>query len=412
MMMKKELSFEYILKVDNNWLLFKELYKDELSDDVIREAEKMLKCRTPECGFATYICTNCGNERRIPFSCKSKLCSRCGKKYTDAWAQVLSKKLLNTDHRHIVLTISHRLWSLFINNPSLQKLLLDTAALIIRKVFSRKEKVAIGLVLVLHPFGDDLKANFHVHAVATAGGLSKDNNQWIKVPYIDYGFIRKTWQYEVLTALRKHLPARKIFLNTIIDWCFRYNTNGFIIFADRIIKGSKRFILSYVARYTRHPAISKRRILSYDGTYVTFSYEAYGKELTKKMPKFEFIKAVLQHVASKHFKTVRRFGLYSRRSSAKYERAKSLLPLPHKENLPEFNWRKNLIAFTGKDPLRCNKCGYEMDLFKVTYPDKFGFLKTIGGYDWICDDFSPKSLDSVQEKKESYYQVHLSEMSC
>lgn len=410
--MNGDLSFESILKKDNNWLLFKELYQDELSEDIIHEVEKMLKCCTREGGFATHICPHCGTTKTIPFSCKSKLCSRCGKKHTDIWSQLLSEKLLNCHHRHIVLTISEKLWPFFINNPFLQKLLLDTAARIIKKVFSQKEKIIVGFILVLHPFGDNLKANFHVHAIVTCGGLSEDASQFLKVNYIDYTFIRKTWQYEILTALRKHLPQSKASLNPIIDWCFKNKTNGFVIFADRVIKDSKQKALSYVARYTRHPPISKRRIFSYDGVTVTFSYEAYGKEFTKTMPKFEFIKAILQHTASKQFKTVRRFGLYSRRSLTKYEIAKSLLPPQASETTAQFNWRQNITALTNKDPLACDACGQEMILFSITYLDKFGSLKTINKDDWFNETSPPESFKNFwQGEAQSQRQICMSEVS-
>jgi hypothetical protein len=410
--MDAELSFETILKRDNNWTLFKELYKNRLPENVIHETEKMLNCCTPECGFAKYVCPRCGSIKTIPFSCKSKLCSRCGKKHTDIWSQIVSEKLLNCNHRHIVLTVSDKLWPFFIDNPSLQKLLLDTAARIIKKAFSRTEKVTVGFILVLHPFGDDLKPNFHVHALVTCGGLSKNNARFINVGYINYGFIRKTWQYEILTALRKVLPQDKHILNPVIDWCFKYNSNGFVIFADRIIKDSKKAALSYIARYTRHPPISKRRILNYDGSYVSFSYEAYGKEQVKTMPKFEFIKAVLQHTSSKQFKTVRRFGLYSRRSSLKYEIAKSFLSTPSPEQLKAFNWRKNLAAFTGKDPLACDKCGEKFTLFSITYRDKYGILKTIEKDDWFYETIPLKpSEDTRPDEKPRWHQIYLPAMS-
>lgn len=414
--MDTELSFEAILNKDNNWLLFKQFYKDKLPENVIRETEKMLTCCTPECGFAKYVCPHCGNMKTIPFSCKSKLCSRCGKKHTDIWSQAVSEALLNCDHRHIVLTLPDKLWPFFINNPSLQKLLLNTAARIIKKAFSKTEKVTTGFILVLHPFGDDLKPNFHVHALVSCGGLSKDNSRFIKVGYIDYEFIRKTWQYEILTALRKALPQDKHILNPIIDWCFKYRTNGFVIFADRVIKDSKKAALSYIARYTRHPPISQRRILNYDGSYVSFSYKAYGKEQTKTMPKFEFIKAVLQHISSKQFKTVRRFGLYSRRSSLKYETAKSLLEPCSKltAKLNDFNWRRNLISFTGKDPLVCDKCKAALTLFSITYRDKFGSLKTIEKNDWFYEDFSPQQRliprQDEKDEKQKWRQICLPAM--
>lgn len=386
---------------------FQERYP-ETPAHIIHEVEKMLKCGSPEGGFATYLCPECRQEIRIPFSCKSKLCSRCGKKHTDIWSQNVAEYLLNTNHRHIVLTVPEMLWEIFINNEERQKHLLNTAAQVIKKVFSRKEPLMIGLILVMHSFGDDLKANFHVHALVTAGGLSK-NNGWVKVDYIDYTFIRKTWQYAILTTLRKYQAVK----DSLIDRCFNDSPKGFVIFADRIIKGSKRFTLSYVARYTKHPPISQRRILSYDGEFVSFSYESNGQELVKRMSNLAFIKAVLQHTSGRQFKTVRRFGLYSRRAGAKYQEAVSLLPSQEPEMVGRFSWRKNLTTFRGKDPLRCSVCGNEMKLYQITYVNKWGFLESIKVAERLEEEILTKFCEEeIQDERELRYQVHLSEMSC
>lgn len=410
--MNEKLSFESILKKDNNWILFKELYKNELPDNVIHETEKMLKCCTPECGFATFLCLYCGTYENIPFSCKSKLCSRCGKKYTDIWSQILSEKLLNCEHRHMVMTISDKLWPFFIYNPKLQKILLSTVADNIYKTFSHfaNQKITPGFIMVLHPFGDDLKANFHVHIIVTAGGLSKKTNEFINIDYIDYDYIRKTWQYDILTALRKNADIKKNLLEPIIDWCFTYRKNGFVIFADTIILGSKKNILSYIARYTRHPAISSRRIIAYDGKYVTFSYESYGKQHIKKLPKFQFIKAVLLHVASKHFKIIRRQGLYSRRSTKKYLIAKNLLPRLNIINPPEFNWRANRTAFFNHDPLSCPNCGRHLELSAITYFNKFGSKITINIDVLFATNPPPKPERANPHEKKHDRQLYLLQM--
>ena len=57
---KDDLTFDYILKVDNNWKQFKALYGKKIRPIVIKEVEKMLLCRDPKGGFATYLCTFCG----------------------------------------------------------------------------------------------------------------------------------------------------------------------------------------------------------------------------------------------------------------------------------------------------------------------------------------------------------------
>lgn len=381
----RSITFEYILRKDSNWEQFKSLYGNKLRPVIIKEVEKMLNCCNPKGGFATFICLHCGETKIIPFSCKSRICSRCGKKYADIWSNKLNQKLLNVIHRHFVLTTPDLLRPYFENNYKLQKLLLDTAGKTIKRVLyqqnKKKLKIIPGLILDLHPFGDDLKPNFHVHVLGTAGGLS-NQNEWINLEYIDYSVLRKIWQYDILTAMRKSLPNDKK-LNSLIDWYFTNYKNGFVVFAEREIVGDKYSALRYIARYMRHPAISNRRITGYDGEFVYFIYDKYGKTQQKKLPKFEFIYSVLQHIPDKHFKTVRRQGLYARRSSAKYQIAKELFtPRPKNTEFPEFNWRGNIIKFTGKDPLCCDKCGNEMTLYKITYFDGSEY-KTIGGWDWL-----------------------------
>lgn len=188
---------------------------------------------------------------------------------------------------------------------------------------------------------------------------------------------------------------------------------GFVIFADRVIKGSKRFTLDYVARYVRHPPISKRRILGYDGRVVRFSYQASGQEVIKEMPTMEFIKSVLQHMSGRQFKTVRRFGLYARRAGAKYQKAVSALRPKKEETVSPFSWRKNLIRLSGKDPLVCSVCGNQMKLYEITYVDKFGFLKSIKVNQAVGEAIFENLLEKeLQDDREIRYQVHLSEMSC
>lgn len=415
-----QLSFKYILTTDNNWTFFKSMYHKELREDVIQEVEKMLICCNPKNGFATYICPNCGQTITVPFSCKSKICTSCGKKYTDIWANKLSKELLNAPHQHIVLTVSEKLWPYIHNQPELYKLLLDTAAETISKIFSErnklKTKIIPGLILVLHPFGDDLDPHPHVHILATEGGLSK-NNQWASLDFIPYAVVRKHWQYEILTAIRNSLPP-SVKLNAIIDWCFTYNKNGFYV-RIRKIGGPKQAILKYIARYIRHPAISNSRIIAYDGTNVTFTYEENNKQLIKTMPKFQFIKAVLQHIVPKQFKVIRRVGLYSRRSKAKYKTASICLGRLQSNpstTTSSFNWRRNVTQYTGRDPIKCNRCNCEMHLYQITYPTPNGY-KTVGGLHWTYEEGGityaqppPPIKETEKIKEQEWHQLHLSKL--
>ncbi len=409
------LSFKYLLTVDNNWLDLKKLHKDQLRPIEIQEVEKMLNCGSQENGFATYICPHCGRKKVIPFSCKSRICTRCGKRHADEWAEELNSELFDVTHRHIVLTITDKLWPYFEHNPSLQKLLMDTAAKAILRIIGqfnpKKEDITAGLVVVLHPFGSDLKANFHIHILATEGGLTKDN-RWINMPYIDYTTIRKIWQYEILKALKRKLPNDPV-LTSIIDWCYKNKVNGFTIFAKSRIQGKTKAAVRYVGRYVRHPAISNRRIIDYDGEYVTFSYKRDGKFYQRILRKFNFIRAVLKHIPEKHFKMVRYYGLYARNLKAKTHKIMQALKRFTKKVILRFSWRENKTRYTGSDPLLCEVCGTKMELYTITYRDRAGpGFKTIGGIDWVTQGEIPDYVVEEEKEERNRHQVYMPQLQC
>ncbi|MDO9565224.1 MAG: transposase [Candidatus Desulfaltia sp.] len=194
--------------------------------------------------------------------------------------------------------------------------MLDIAAKVMKDIVKNfnktNQKADPGIIMVLHPFGRDLKTNMHVHMLMTEGGLTS-GGQWVAMPYIDYRIIRKKWQYEILTALKKALSQDKT-LKQIIDWCFKEKTNGFNIQAKRRIEGKTKKAARYMARYVRHPAIADSRIIGYDTNNVTFVYEREG--ITRKivMDKFAFIHNVIKHIPDAHFKMVRYYGIHGRRA--------------------------------------------------------------------------------------------------
>ncbi len=47
------------------------------------EIKKMLDCGSEASGFAVYQCLSCGvGQHKVNFSCKSKACPQCGKRYS------------------------------------------------------------------------------------------------------------------------------------------------------------------------------------------------------------------------------------------------------------------------------------------------------------------------------------------
>jgi hypothetical protein len=197
----KSWIFQAMVSDGDNGTRYQQAYAGQVRADQVAEIEKMVGCGNPAHGYATYICLKCGEQGRVCFSCKSRVCSRCGKGYADAWAQELTRHLFNVTHRHIPWTVPAELGPRLEANPEWRKVLFGAANRILRNVLKGQP----GIVMVLHPYGKDLKVNYHLHVLVTEGGLTKTGD-WQNQAYLNYRSLRKIWQYECLMALRTVMP--------------------------------------------------------------------------------------------------------------------------------------------------------------------------------------------------------------
>lgn len=77
------------------WEKNKEKYPEQMRDHILSEVSKMLHCGDLTLGFVAYICMECFEKIKIGFSCKSRFCNRCGKKYISTWVEKQVKRILD-----------------------------------------------------------------------------------------------------------------------------------------------------------------------------------------------------------------------------------------------------------------------------------------------------------------------------
>ena len=100
----------------------------------IDELEKMLSCKQ-KC-FACY-CKRCNRYEFVLLGCNSRLCSCCGKRYTDQWADRLANKVAkHIVHKHFTFSLPIELREPIKQNRYLQKVISDSAYETIKKMFS------------------------------------------------------------------------------------------------------------------------------------------------------------------------------------------------------------------------------------------------------------------------------------
>jgi Putative transposase/Transposase zinc-binding domain len=340
----------YSVKIifENHWEDYLRTHK--VRDVELNEVEKMLSCKGLQRGCFVYCCNNCGKTLVVPFGCNSRLCSCCGKRHTDKWAERLTRKIIRgITYRHLTFSMPDILWNYIMENRNLQKVIMDTASQTIKEMFSLAIgfEINVGIVEVLHPFGRDLVFKPHVHALATEGGYNS-SNKFISLPrYINYDSFHKKWQYNLLTALRNYIPQQ------IIDLCFRKYPKGFVAYIkpDKLYYG--KGLIRYIGRYIRHPAIANSRIIDYNRRGVTFYYEDHDKNKHfKTMHVFDFISAIIQHIPERNFRMVRYYGIYSRNNIKRFMKVKGQLVIED----------KILNKSCGKRVVYCPCCFERMEL--------------------------------------------------
>jgi len=394
-----QLTFKSILRDKDNWKRYQRVYADQVSAHQIAEVEKMLGCGDQKNGFSTYICLHCGETERVCFSCKSRVCASCGKVHADEWSNKLIGRLFNVTHRHITFTVPSELWPILEIHSEWRKELFGAANETLRQII----KTEPGIVMVLHPYGKDLKANFHLHVLVTEGGINEDGD-WEEQNFLSYKILRNTWQYKILTRLRAVMPTNRE-TSQFIDRMFRQYSNGFYVHAKpRVTRGSG--IERYIGRYIRHPAISNTRIIGYDGERVTFYYKERDK--TRKevtLPVLEFIHGVVRHIPPKQFKMVRYFGLYAPRKASKVRILMQKIGQMLGRAVRKLHWRDRIRRDFHRDPLKCPRCGSpDMELYSLTVPWR-GRMMTIGGMEWL---YERGSLIEMQDELDTGN--HMSDM--
>ena len=338
-----------IFQDNHNWDCYRYFNRDKIRDVELKEVDKMLSCKDSSRGYFIYHCRECNEIYTVYFGCNSRLCSNCGKNYTDQWAKRLTYSMLNVPHRHIVLSMPDRLWPIVQSNKDLYNVVMDSAIKAINDTISYKQhrQILAGAIIVLHPFGRDLCFKPHIHILVTEGGFDK-HNKFVHQKFIPAKAMRMTWQYQLLMNIKKALPDTKENI-WLIHELFQDYPNGFYAYLPEESRiTSKRRIVEYVGRYVRHPAIANNRISAYNGKEVTFWYkDNQNVKHYKTMPVFEFISAIIQHVPERQFKMIRYYGAYCRKWKRMYMCCLTQVSIT----------QRKIEDFPDKYIPKCPKCG-------------------------------------------------------
>jgi hypothetical protein len=186
----------------------------------------------------------------------------------------------------------------------------------------------IGLVAVLHTWGQNLHHHPHLHCIVPGGGIAPGRARWMacrprflfpvkvlsrlfRAKFVAY--LKSAWRTGKLGFHGKlqHLAQRPNF-NL---WLKRITQHEWVVYAKPPFGGPHQ-VLKYLARYTHRVAISNRRLLALQDDHVSFRWKDYthaGQPTTMTLPATEFIRRFLLHVLPRGFVKIRHFGFLANR---------------------------------------------------------------------------------------------------
>ena len=296
-------------------------YGARLTPEQRRVLHDLPCCRTAELGGHVEACDVCGHLRIAYNSCRNRHCPKCQATAAAEWVAAQAADLLPVPYFHVVFTLPAALNRLALSRPRIiYDLLLRSAAAALMQVASdpRHLGAEIGILAVLHTWGQNLQLHPHVHCIVTGGGLSLDRRHFVASRtdfFLPVRILSRVFRGKFLHALQTALQAEQPpnrDLNRLLQHAAR---KGWVVYAKPPFGGPVQ-VLKYLARYTHRVAISNRRLLGLKNGRVSFAWKDYahgGCRRVMRLDAVEFLRRFLLHVLPSGFVRIRHYGLLANR---------------------------------------------------------------------------------------------------
>ena len=277
----------------------------------LRTLSAIKRCRTAELGGHIDPCDECGNLTISYNSCRNRHCPKCQGNKREDWIQARMTELLPVPYFHVVFTLPASINSLAIHEPKIVYDTLFAATWETLQQFGKNKEVQMGMIAVLHTWGQQLSLHPHLHCIVPGGGVDKEE-QW-KNSRSNGKFLfpvkalSKVFRAKFCEKLKAKEPIKYEQIRQDL-W-----KKPWVVFAKKPF-GNTKSVVEYLGRYTHKIAISNHRIRSIDTQNVTFDYKDYRvagalKQMT--LTHEEFIRRFSLHILPKGFVKMRHYGFLS-----------------------------------------------------------------------------------------------------
>jgi hypothetical protein len=283
-------------------------------------------CRTAALGGHAEHCDACGLVRCAYNSCRNRHCPKCQGLARAAWVAERESELLPVPYFHVVFTLPAPAAAIaFQNKAVVYGMLFRSAAETLRIIAAdpRHLGAEIGVVAVLHTWGQNLQHHPHVHCVVPGGGLAPDGTAWIACRpgfFLPVRVLSRLFRRRFLESLTAAFEAGELgFFGALAGLADRaafarhvaaLARTDWVVYAKRPFGGPEQ-VLAYLGRYTHRVAIANSRLVGMNDSDVQFRWKDYrhrGKTKLMTLAADEFIRRFLLHTLPDGFHRIRHYG--------------------------------------------------------------------------------------------------------
>jgi hypothetical protein len=319
----------------------------------------IIRCRTAALGGHVQRCDECGHQRIQYNSCRNRHCPKCQATARAAWLEARQAELLPIPYFHVVFTMPEEIRPLALQNKRVvYGILFRAAAEALQELAANPKHLGaeIGLLAVLHTWGQNLMHHPHVHCVVTGGGLAPGRSRWVpcqrsrrrKKPFLlPVRILSRVFRGKFIDFLKRaygsgklHFYGKLASLAQTRAWQSQLDAavkKDWVVYAKRPFGGPQR-VLKYLARYTHRVAISNQRLTELHDGQVSFQYKDYADGQQTKLMKLassEFIRRFLMHTLPNGFVRIRYYGFLANRDRhQRLDQCRQLLGVPNRPTQP------------------------------------------------------------------------------
>jgi hypothetical protein len=358
-------------------------------------------CRTGALGGHVERCQDCAHTRIAYNSCGNRHCPKCQWRNAAAWLAAREAELLPVPYFHFVFALPVGVGSIaYQNKAQVYALLFKAAAETLTTIAADRKHLGaeIGIIAVLHTWGQNLQYHPHVHCVVPGGGISPDGKRWVAGKagfFLPVRVLSRLFRALFLKGLTAAFEAGE--LQFFRDLVSLNETKAFaatvgplrgsewVVYAKETFASPEQ-LLAYLARYTHRVAITNNRLLDVDDTHVSFRWKDYReggghKNKVMRIAIAEFMRRFLLHVLPNGFHRIRQYGLLANGHRAdKLALCRSLLPVPSAPR--DRNDDDNDPGAPNHEPPPCPCCGGRMVTIEAFYGT-------------VCRPFHVRRLDGL-----------------